>query len=171
MKCDNCPALCTEGFEYPETYCGACVPEKSMIDFKDGASGCRYSLKQIKKRLDRYDDMRSHEYDGIDVFYKESEGTENAMRDALSASLKREELVLCYKGADGQMHEATLFQRREIPFWTKAYYEEKERNVQQAFCEKCRWKNNRPQKCCCCRRNRNMKDNYEERNDESNEGI
>lgn len=41
MKCRYCPALRTEGYEYPESYCALGVPDEEMIDFKDETSGCR----------------------------------------------------------------------------------------------------------------------------------
>ena len=52
MKCDNCPALATEGYEYPETYCSV-YGEDECIEFKDGSLGCRHKLATIEKRLEQ----------------------------------------------------------------------------------------------------------------------
>lgn len=162
MKCINCPALRSEGFEYPEEYCAAYVPEDSMVDFKDGSSGCKYPYKRIRKRIDRYDEMRDHQYDGIDVFARESEGLEKAMRTAITSALEKTHLVLCRESVtDGRFYAADAFCQRELPDWLRWAYEEEEEKVQKSFCDMCKWKK-RPQKCSCCCRNRKMKDLYEE---------
>lgn len=162
MKCEKCPALRVSGYEYPEEYCAAGVPESSMFDFQDGSTGCRYTAQQIRKRVERRDRMQDHQYDGIEVYAEESEGTEQAMRTALASTLKKTHLKLCYKSAiDGTLYEASAYEQREIPVWLRWAYEEEEEKVQKAFCDKCRWRT-RYQKCTCCRRNRNMRDNYEE---------
>jgi hypothetical protein len=49
MKCINCPALCREGYEYPEEYC---FLGEEDIEFKDGSIGChRKSISKIKRDL------------------------------------------------------------------------------------------------------------------------
>ena len=164
MKCENCPALRTEGYEYPEEYCAAYVPETSMVDFKDGSCGCRYTAKRIAKRVDRYDQMRDHQYDGIEVYAEETDGTEQAMRAAITSALEKTHLTLCHKSdIDGKLYEADAdaYTLRELPALLRWDYEEEEEKVQKAFCDKCRWRT-RYQKCSCCRRNRKMRDNYEE---------
>lgn len=164
MKCENCPALRTEGYEYPEEYCAAYVPETSMVDFKDGSCGCRYTAKRIAKRVDRYDQMRDHQYDGIEVYAEETEGTEQAMRAAITSALEKTHLTLCHKSdIDGKLYEADAdaYTLRELPALLRWDYEEEEEKVQKSFCDKCRWRS-RYQKCSCCRRNRKMRDNYEE---------
>ena len=52
MKCDNCPALRTDGYEYPESYCAAGVPEGGK---KRTEYGCRYSAEIIRRRMYRLD--------------------------------------------------------------------------------------------------------------------
>lgn len=162
MKCENCSALRSEGWEYPEEYCAACVTEKSMVEFKDGSTGCRYTAQQIAKRVDRYDRMRDYQYEGIEVYAKESQGTEQAMRAAIASALETTGLTLCRKSdLNGTLYEADLYVQRELPSYLRWDYQEEEEKVQRAFCDKCRWRN-RHQKCSCCRRNRKMRDNYEE---------
>jgi len=53
MKCINCPALLTEGYEYPETYCGIGVPDSEVIEYTDGESGCARKSKTIIKEFSR----------------------------------------------------------------------------------------------------------------------
>jgi hypothetical protein len=49
MKCDGCPALHKEGFEYPEEYC---FLGEEDFEFSDGSIGCRRkSLTKIEKDL------------------------------------------------------------------------------------------------------------------------
>lgn len=104
MKCENCPALRVEGYEYPEEYCAAGVPEKSMVEFRDG-TGCRYTAQQIARRVERRDRMRDHQYDGIEVYAEESEREEQAMRLAIASALEKTHLTLCFKShIDGTMH-------------------------------------------------------------------
>lgn len=55
MKCDNCPALRYEGYEYPEPYCAAGFYEDNR-DFADGSEGCLHRLSTINKRLKPCDD-------------------------------------------------------------------------------------------------------------------
>lgn len=50
MKCEKCPALKKEGFEYPEYYCSI-YPEDDCVDFDDGSQGCYHPLNAIKKAL------------------------------------------------------------------------------------------------------------------------
>jgi len=52
MKCCNCPALETEGYEYPESYCALGVQDEDTIEYADGESGCkRRSYKKIERDL------------------------------------------------------------------------------------------------------------------------
>ena len=48
MKCEDCPALWVDGYEYPQEYCGL---EQEEIEFKDGSIGCNRKLHKIKKLL------------------------------------------------------------------------------------------------------------------------
>ena len=107
---------------------------------------------------------QDHQYDGIEVYAKESEGTEQAMRAAIASALEKTHLTLCHKSdIDGKLYEADAdaYTLRELPGLLRWDYEEEEEKVQKAFCDKCRWRT-RYQKCSCCRRNRKMRDNYEE---------
>lgn len=49
---------------------------------------------------------------------------------------------------------------RSTPFLTLLLWD----SIQIGDCDACRWRHTRHQKCSCCRRNRNMKDNFEEEN-------
>lgn len=163
MKCDHCPAAESSGGEYPESYCAAGVPEKSMTDFADGTCGCRYSKKEILKRREIREEREARQWDGIETYADDSFKTEQAMRLALSEALQKAGLVLCYKSSEGTLYEASMQENprvRELPAWLRWAYQDEEEKVQQGFCEKCRWKT-RHQKCSCCRRNRRMRDNYE----------
>lgn len=163
MKCENCPALKYEGYEYPESYCGAGVPEdgKMVTD-----CGCRYTAKQIVKRMRRQEDMRDHSYDGMAEWYIEHQKHENAMMDAINNTLENafDGQYICYKSATGDKYYPTRGNGKagsEFALNVLQAYEDAERKIQLEYCGKCRWKN-RPQKCACCRRNRNMRDLYEE---------
>lgn len=46
-KCEQCGFLRSEGYEYPEYYCGAGVAEDDKMATDDG---CRYHYKTLKKR-------------------------------------------------------------------------------------------------------------------------
>jgi hypothetical protein len=49
VRCDSCPALLKEGYEYPEGYCGLGEEEK---EFFNGTFGCnRRSTTKIEKDL------------------------------------------------------------------------------------------------------------------------
>jgi hypothetical protein len=63
MKCCNCPALRTEGYEYPETYCGLGISDEDTIEFKDGELGCkRISIDKILKDLKIQDEIESEAF-------------------------------------------------------------------------------------------------------------
>ena len=49
MICDKCPALRSEGYEYPEYYCGLGVDEDDTYENKDGYTCCR--RKSVDKIL------------------------------------------------------------------------------------------------------------------------
>ena len=100
-----------------------------MVDFKDGSCGCRYTAKRIAKRVDRYDQLRDHQYDGIEVFAEETEGTEQAMRAAITSALEKTHLTLCHKSdIDGKLYEADAdaYTLRELPALLRWDYEEEE---------------------------------------------
>lgn len=162
MKCDNCEACRSEGYEYPEYYCAAGVPEDGKMA-TDG--GCKYTAKVIHRRLERNDRARDHQYDGIGEWWAEREGKERAMTTAMQKALdefRSGQLYLCFRNKDGRYYplcgdgKATT----EFSYIALDDFEDKEKAVQLEFCKKCRWKE-RTQKCTCCRRNRHMKDNYE----------
>lgn len=66
MKCKNCPALKSDGYEYPEYYCAA-YPEDDCVDFDDGSEGCYHPLNAIKNRLkpQAYIYYRAHQVDSV----------------------------------------------------------------------------------------------------------
>lgn len=57
MRCKDCKALDYYGYEYPEWYCSAMVPEEKQETFDDGEVGCRFSAKAIKLRMKKYDEL------------------------------------------------------------------------------------------------------------------
>ena len=54
MRCENCPALKTKGYEYPESYCSV-YPEDEICDFDDGC-GCKHPWNAIKKAFAKSND-------------------------------------------------------------------------------------------------------------------
>ena len=70
MKCDNCRFLRTEGYEYPETYCGAGVTED---DERVTDDGCSYHYKTLEKRERELDEAREKAYtitdEDLEIFY------------------------------------------------------------------------------------------------------
>jgi len=163
MKCEKCPGLRVEGYEYPESYCAAGVPENGKMSTDDG---CRYTTREIIKRMERRDEMYVRQFDGIGDWYTERNGTETAMRTAIQKSLDEYRyggLYLCFRNKEGRYYPICGDGKPtgEFAFYVMDAYTDGEKEVQLSFCQKCRWKN-RTQKCACCRRNRSMKDNYEE---------
>lgn len=162
MKCDNCPALATEGYEYPESYCAAGVPDNGKMAT---GGGCKYSISVIRKRMERIDRQKERQYDGILEYYQEREGLERAMRSALrkeivEADYKHIALARKSDRNDGKLYDQTEYIiNGELPMELVWAYEEAEKEVQLSFCRECRWRG-KPQKCATCRRNRSMKDNY-----------
>lgn len=161
MKCDNCPALRSEGYEYPEYYCGAGVPENGKMTT---SSGCKYSKDKIIKRMERLDELRDRQYDGCDVFFATEDDKNRAMDKALNTALKQVgygdmTAVIAFKYDDGSFSEIDEL-NYEIGSQIRSNYEDFEKEVQGSWCDKCKWKN-RWQKCSCCCRNRSMKDSFE----------
>ena len=102
MKCDNCPALRTEGYEYPETYC--CVyGEDECLEFKDGSLGCRHRLATIEKKLAIHDDYEAHRWDRIGEWYEQDEKIENAFREAVKDTCRLADIVFASEGSDGSL--------------------------------------------------------------------
>lgn len=163
MKCDNCPALRTDGYEFPEYYCAAGVPEDSKMYTYDG---CRYPLKVIRRRIERRDKMQSHQYDGITEFFREQEKHEDAMQTALNDALKTWGMQLCIEGSekffpcggDGRLRGVP----REFSEEVRTSYETEEAKIQKSYCDRCRWRD-RYQKCTSCRRNMGRRDLFEEK--------
>lgn len=160
MKCDNCPAMRTDGYEYPENYCAAGVPEDSKM-YTDG--GCRYPLKAIRQRLERRNKMQSHQYDGETDGLEESMKREEAMTDALNEAISIFGIFLCYPFR-GEYHRLAGdgLATREIANYVLIKYNQKEDETQKTFCNRCRWKD-RYQKCASCRRNTKRRDLFEEK--------
>ena len=164
MKCENCPALRTKGYEYPEEYCGAGIPDNQLHEFEDGSVGCRYSKKRILQRMDRMDRLEASQYEWVDVWYEEHQGKETAMLTALKEELEGYRyggLQLCFKDDESYYPlNGNGWMSAELAGLIMMKYEELEEKVQEQFCEKCRFRD-RPQKCACCRRNRKMRDLYD----------
>lgn len=53
MKCENCRFLRTEGYEYPEYYCGAGVAEDDERVTSDGCSYHYKTLLKMERELDK----------------------------------------------------------------------------------------------------------------------
>jgi len=165
MKCNNCPALRTEGFEYPESYCAAGVPEDGKMVTDDG---CRYTMRRIAARIDRRDRQAARQYDGVAEYYQEEQEKEHAMRVAIKKGMEESrwhDIVLARKSdTDGGLFEATEnILNDEMPAYVMWAYQDAEREIQKGYCARCEYGvRKRPQKCATCRRNRYMKDNFKE---------
>ena len=102
MKCDNCPALRTEGYEYPEEYC--CVyGEDECLEFKDGSYGCRHRLATIEKRLEQLREIEDHQWDGIGEWYEQDQKIDNAVREAVKEACRLADIVFASEGSDGSL--------------------------------------------------------------------
>lgn len=95
MKCEGCPALWTEGYEYPESFC-AVYPESECVEFKDGSWGCYHKLKTIKKRLEQREEIELHQWDGFAEWYEEDQKIENAVKEAMRNTFDLSNTLLAY---------------------------------------------------------------------------
>jgi hypothetical protein len=102
MKCDNCPALETEGYESPEAYC-AVYPESECVEFKDGSLGCRHKLATINKKLAVRDDYEAHRWDGIGEWYQAEQEKEQAVKEAVRNACELSEVIFAYKGLNDEL--------------------------------------------------------------------
>lgn len=102
MKCDNCPALYTEGYEYPETNC-AIYGEDECIEFKDGSLGCRHHRKTIEKRLAIHDDYEAHRWDGIGESYVKQCKKEQALKEAVRNACELSEVIFAHEGLSNEL--------------------------------------------------------------------
>lgn len=107
MRCENCPAMRTDGGEYPEYYC-ACYPEDDWEDFADGATGCRHPANAIKKKLAILDEFEEKRYEGIIEFYQERQDVEIAVTDALLDAMMLETVVLAFVNNDNSLSRANM---------------------------------------------------------------
>lgn len=100
MKCDSCPALRTEGYEYPESYC--CVyGEDECLEFKDGSLGCRHKLATIERRLEQLREIEDHQWDGIGEWYEQDQKIDIAVREAVKEACRLADIVFASEGSDG----------------------------------------------------------------------
>ena len=111
MKCDNCPALKYEGYEYPESYCAVGFEEDSR-DFVDGSNGCLHKLSTIEKRLKHLEEIEWHQWDGIGEFYERECKIEDAMEDAIIKACELVDIVFAY-GIEGELYKYKM--DKEIP--------------------------------------------------------
>lgn len=106
MKCNQCPALRTEGYEYPESYC--LLGAEATREYADGWSGCYRKLESIRKQIDKIEEQLAHQYDGIDEFMAEEAIQEQAMRTAWEQTIRKtrwgDTLYLCFKDKEGNLY-------------------------------------------------------------------
>lgn len=107
MRCENCPALKTDGYEYPQDYC-ACYPEDDLVDFADGTTGCRHPANAIKKKLAILNEFEGKRYEGITEFYQERQDVEIAVTDALLDAMMWEAVVLAFVNDDNSLSKANM---------------------------------------------------------------
>lgn len=104
MRCENCPALRTEGYEYPESYCSVYSEnDPLMCEFEDGKCGCTHPLNAIKKRIDANEKAEAHMYDGIEEFYIEEQKKEQTALNILLDVLNEKECVIAHKDLKGNL--------------------------------------------------------------------
>lgn len=138
MKCSNCPALRTEGYEYPESYCLlGCEGTRS---FADGWSGCYRKPESIQKQVDKIEEKMNHQYDGIDEWIVEREIKEKAMQAAFKKEIhdyKYGILYLCFRDErDGHYYpigadEGSGMASREMTDLLQMTYEDELRKREQ----------------------------------------
>ena len=68
MICDNCPALCCEGYEYPEEYCALGFDEEYGKD-----DGCTVNHNRIKAEMRKLNEEYALQYQDCGEWFKESE--------------------------------------------------------------------------------------------------
>ena len=51
MRCEKCPALAQDGYEYPEYFCYIGIPDEETSEDKNGNWGCRYNRAYIEKHI------------------------------------------------------------------------------------------------------------------------
>lgn len=112
MKCENCPALRTEGYEYPESYC--CIyPEDEIVDFADGSCGCHHKLAVIKKKIDELEDAMSKQYEGIGEWYMQEQEKEKTLVEALYQAFEKQDVITAQKGINGKLYPYTMDKRAD----------------------------------------------------------
>ena len=107
MRCDNCPALMTEGYEYPESYCSI-YPECDYIDFSDGSCGCRHPLNAIKKRIQENEKSEAHRYDGIVEFFQEESKKEDVVLEAVLKALTKNECCIAHTNLNNELRQIDI---------------------------------------------------------------
>lgn len=107
MRCENCPALMTEGYEYPESYCSV-YPEDDWIDFSDGTCGCKHPLNAIKKRMRQNEEAETHRYDGIVEFFIEQDAIEQTVLKALLNALKEKECCIAHTSLNNELRQIDI---------------------------------------------------------------
>lgn len=100
MRCDNCPALVWEGYEYPEAHCAVGYEEESR-NFADGSEGCLHRLQTIQKRLKQLEEIELHQWDGIGEFYERECKIEKAMKEAIIKACELADVVFASEGEGG----------------------------------------------------------------------
>lgn len=105
MKCQHCPALRYEGYEYPESYC--LLGGEATREYADGWSGCYRKPESIRKQINKIEEQMAHQYDGIDQWIIERDFKERAIRAAFEKEIhdyRYGTLYLCFKDDDGNYH-------------------------------------------------------------------
>lgn len=99
MRCNHCPALRTEGYEYPESYC--LLGAEATREYADGWGGCFRKPESIRKQIKKIEEQMDHQYDGIDEWVAKEELQEKAMRTAWESEIRKsrwgDTLYLCFK--------------------------------------------------------------------------
>lgn len=91
-----------------------------------------------------------------DIYEEEREELEYAMGQAI-----RDGLYALIRPTFAGQKPYTI---QDLPGLVYSCYHCSEEDIQRDYCNRCKWQYEHIQRCLTCRRNRDMKDNFEERN-------
>lgn len=113
MKCENCPALKTDGYDYPETICSV-YGEDEAVEFRDGSIGCRHKLSTIEKRMKMFEEYQDEFYNGYVEWAEKDEEIENAVKEAVLEACDIENIIFaCQSTINNELIRANM--NKEIP--------------------------------------------------------
>jgi hypothetical protein len=113
MKCENCPASKTDGYDYPETICSV-YGEDEAVEFRDGSIGCRHKLSTIEKKIKMFEEYQDEFYNGYVEWAEKDEEIENAVKEAVLEACDIENIIFaCQSTINNELIRANM--NKEIP--------------------------------------------------------